>query len=316
MRVYTLDESPASDNEPSSRCRRKVLKPQECIVMLRFCPVSLILSALLLTLALVPVSRAQPPESSKAAAAGVPEQRGAGPTGWQTELGIGVIVNPESVGGADYRLFPVPYFDFRYLDDKGTRFFANIPQGIGGYLHRNRDFTSGRFFNIAASIAPGFNVRNDDIPGLKEVNIATEARLSVETGGRQWTANATLAQDIGSGHEGMYLDLSAARRGRVGSAGGFYAVGPVLRLGDSSYKDSLFAITPAESVSSGLPQYTAGAGLERLGLQGLLTLPVGQSRWRWTGIARASRLIDNAADSPVVEDKTQLFVLMSITRRF
>lgn len=294
----------------------KALKVKECIAMLRLRPVSLILSALSLTLALVQVARAQPPESSKAPAAGVPEQRGAGPTGWQKELGVGAIVNPESVGGSDYRLLPVPYFDFRYLDDKGTRFFANIPQGIGGYLHRNRDVANGRFFNVAASIAPGFNVRSDDIPGLQEVNISTEVRLSAETGGRQWTANATLAQDIGSGHEGMYLDVSAARRGRVGSTGGFYAVGPVLRLGDSDYKDSLFAITPAESVTSGLPQYTAGAGLERLGLQGLLSLPVGQSRWRWTGIARASRLIDNAADSPVVEDRTQLFVLMSITRRF
>jgi hypothetical protein len=41
-----------------------------------------------------------------------------------------------------------------------------------------------------------------------------------------------------------------------------------------------------------------------------------ESRWRWTGIARAARLIDNAADSPVVQDKTQLFLLMSVTRRF
>ena len=284
--------------------------------MLRLRLVPLILSVLSLTMSVVPVSQAQPPESRKASAAGAVEQRGAGSAGWRTELGLGVIVNPESVGGADYRLLPLPYFDFRYLDDKGTRYFANIPQGIGGYLYRNRDLTSSRFFNIAASIAPGFNVRNDYIPGLKEVNVATEARLSVETGGREWTANATLAQDVGGGHEGMYLDLSAARRGRVGRTGGFYSLGPVLRLGDSNYKDSLFAVTPAESATSGLPQYTAGAGLERLGLQGLLSLPVGQSRWRWTGIARASRLIDNAADSPVVEEKTQLFVLMSITRRF
>lgn len=257
-----------------------------------------------------------PPESTLGAARGAPAQAALAPTGWQAELGVGVIVNPESVGGDEYNFIPLPYFDFRYLDEKGTRFFANIPQGIGGYLYRDRNFETGRYLNLSAALAPGFNIRSDDIPGLAEVDIATEARLSLETGGRAWTANATFAKDIGSGHEGMYLDLSAARRGAVGTRGGFYALGPVLRLGDKDYKDSLFAVTAAESAVSGLPEYSAGGGVERLGLQGLLSLPIGESRWRWTAIARAARLIDNAADSPVVADKTQLFLLMSVTRRF
>ena len=258
--------------------------------------------------------QAQPPESSKAAAAGVSAQPG-GPQGWQSELGVGVIVNPESVGADSYNVVPIPFFDFRYLDEKGTLFFANIPQGIGGYVYRNRDFSSGRFVNVAAAIAPGFNIRGDEIPGIGDVGIATEARLSLETGGRQWTANATLAQDVGNGHEGMYLDLSLARRGPVGQGGGFFAAGPVLRLGDSTYKDSLFGITTAEAAASGLPEYAAGGGLERIGLQTLLSLPLGKSPWRWTGIARASRLIDNAADSPLVATENQLFVIMSLTRR-
>jgi outer membrane scaffolding protein for murein synthesis (MipA/OmpV family) len=114
----------------------------------------------------------------------------------------------------------------------------------------------------------------------------------------------------------MYLDLSLARRGALAKRGGFYAFGPVLRLGDDNYKDSLFSVTAAESASSGLREYAAGGGLERLGLQGLISVPLGESRWRWTTIARVARLIDNAADSPVVVDATQLFMLMSLTRRF
>lgn len=257
-----------------------------------------------------------PPESTLGAARGAPAQAGAAGMGWRSEIGPGVIINPESVGGDDYNLIPVPYFDFRYIDEKGTRYFANIAQGLGAYLYRDRNFQSGRFLNVSAALAPGFNVRSDDIPGLAEVDIATEVRLAVETGGRSWTANASLARDVGSGHEGMYLDVSLARRGAIGKRGGFYAVGPVLRLGDEDYKDSLFAVTAAESAASGLPEYSAGAGLERLGLQGLISLPMGDSRWRWTTIARAARLIDNAADSPVVANETQLFLLMSLTRRF
>ena len=141
-------------------------------------------------------------------------------------------------------------------------------------------------------------------------------RSAGEEGGRRWVANATFAQDIGSGHEGAYLDLTLARRGRVGSGSGFYAVGPVLRIGDSTYKDALFGVTPEDSIETGLPAYDADTGVERLGLQGLLSVPVTGSKWRFTALLRASQLIDNAADSPIVVDETQLFFLTALTRSF
>jgi MipA family protein len=53
-----------------------------------------------------------------------------------------------------------------------------------------------------------------------------------------------------------------------------------------------------------------------LGLQGLVSLPVGQSKWRFTTLFRASRLLNDAADSPIVVDETQLFFLAAVTRSF
>ena len=102
----------------------------------------------------------------------------------------------------------------------------------------------------------------------------------------------------------------------MGQGSGFYAVGPVLRFGDTTYKDSLFGVTPEDSINSGLPEYKAESGVERFGLQGLVSLPVMKTKWRWTSVARASRLFDNAADSPIVVDKTQFFVITSLTRSF
>ncbi|MFK7830270.1 MAG: MipA/OmpV family protein [Congregibacter sp.] len=251
-----------------------------------------------------------------AAASGVPSAAGPTQVGWRNQWGVGVIANPKFVGSDDYNITPIPYLDFRYFDERGTRFFANVPQGLGGYAYRYRDRQAGTFVNIGGAIAPGFNVRDDSIYGLEEVERSVEARLYLETGGRRWAASATLAQDLGSGHEGAYLDLSLALRGQLGQRGGFYAVGPVLRLGDENYKESFFSVSAAESISSGLPEYSADAGVERLGVQGLASVPISGSKWRWTSILRVSQLIEDAGDSPIVTDETQLFFLTSFTRPF
>ncbi|GAB5413556.1 MAG: hypothetical protein Cons2KO_11590 [Congregibacter sp.] len=251
-----------------------------------------------------------------AAASGVPSAAGAMREGWRSQWGVGVIANPKFVGSEDYNITPIPYLDFRYFDAVGTKYFANVPQGLGGYFYRQRDREAGSFLNIGAAIAPGFNVRDDSIEGLDEIGVSTEARLYIEAGGRGWVSSVTLAQDVGSGHEGAYLDLSLAKRGQIGQRGGFYAVGPVLRLGDDTYKESFFSINANESAATGLPEFSADAGVERIGVQGLVSLPISGSKWRWTGILRASSLIDDAADSPIVEDETQFFFLTSFTRPF
>jgi outer membrane scaffolding protein for murein synthesis (MipA/OmpV family) len=273
---------------------------------------------LLALAALLPEAQAQ--EGSEggavAAASGVPSGRGPARAGWSTEVGVGFIANPKFVGSDEYNTRVIPYLDLRYLDAKGTRVFANVPQGIGGFVYRARDRESGRFLNIGGAIAPGLNVRDDSIEGLDEVGVSTEARIYLQAGGRSWAATATLAQDVGSGHEGAYLDLGVSKRGRLGGPGGFYAVGPVLRFGDTTYKDAFFGVTPEDSIETGLPEYQAESGVERIGLQGLVSLPMGRSKWRFTALARASQLIDEAADSPIVVDETQFFFITSVTRSF
>ena len=273
-----------------------------------------------LLLVLVPAVFAQAQEdvdgAAVAAASGVPSAAGAQRAGWRNQFGLGFIANPKFVGSDEYNMRVIPYVDLRYFDAKGTRVFANVPQGLGGYFYRSRDGAKGRFLNIGGAIAPGFNVRDDSIEGLDEIGLSTEARLYVEAGGRSWTATATLAQDLGSGHEGAYLDLGVARRGRLGEGSGFYAVGPVLRVGDTTYKDAFYGVTEEDSIETGLPQYSADGNIERLGLQGLVSLPIGRSPWRFTTVFRASRLLNDAADSPIVIDETQLFFLAAVTRSF
>lgn len=236
------------------------------------------------------------------------------PRGWSTQLGVGVIANPEFQGAEDFQLIPIPYFDFRYRDEQGELLFANVPQGIGGWLYRNRQPT-GRRLDVGLAIAPGFATRDDDIPGLEEIDIATEARLYINAGGRRWNASLNIAHDLGTGHEGTWMDLSVARRGLIGR-GGFWSLGPTLRIADENYSDAQFGVAPLESVASGLPVHDAGRGLVSAGLQGLVSRPIGKSKWRWTGILRVDGLFGDRGDSPIVERRAQAFGLLSFTRPF
>jgi outer membrane scaffolding protein for murein synthesis (MipA/OmpV family) len=239
--------------------------------------------------------------------------QGAPPTGWSTELGVGAIVNPEYQGSGDYQIRPIPVVDVRWRDARGTRLFANVPRGVGGYLWRSSGDPLRRTA-VGLAIAPGFATRDDEIDGLEEIDIATEARAYLEYGRGGWAADVTLAADLGTGHEGAYADVSLQRRGRIGS-GGFWSLGPSLRIADADYNGAQYGVSPAESVRSGLAPFDADAGLEQVSLVGVVGLPVGE-RWRWTTVARLGRIVGDRADSPVVEQETQAFVLTALTRTF
>ena len=235
-------------------------------------------------------------------------------TGWQYDLGVGLIANPEFQGSDDYRVLPVPYFDVRFVDAKGTKTFFNVPQGFGTYLLRER-FDNGNRIALSAAVAPGFQNRDaDDIAGLETFGVGVEARLGAEFESGPWSLQAGIAQAVASGHEGLYANLTASYRFNLGG-GMFAGIGPSLRFGNTNYMSALYGVTPSESLASGLAAFDAESGLESAAVQGILSFPVG-SNWRFTGVARMGELVGDAGDSSLTLEQSQFFVVAAITRRF
>jgi len=232
-------------------------------------------------------------------------------TGWSLDLGVGAIVNPEFQGGDEYQVRPIPFFDARYSDARGELLFANVPQGIGGYLYRNTT-APGFSTRIGMAIGPGFATRDDEIPGLDDVDIATEARIFLQVNRGGWAGSARLAQDLGTGHEGAYLDLGIDRRGRLGNRG-FWTLGPSIRIVDADYADSQYGVDARSAVAAALAPHDAGSGVEQVSLQGLVSVPMGKV-WRFTSVVSVGRLVGDRGDSPIVQNKTQGFALMAVTR--
>jgi outer membrane protein len=222
------------------------------------------------------------------------------PQGWLKEFGLGAIVNPKRPGSDRYQFRPIPIFDFRYLDERGVRHFANVPQGLGTYLYRGQS-------KIGVALAPGFGTR-DDAPGLEEIGIATEARLFWERDQGPWRLSATAAADLGTGHEGAYLDLGVSRRGRLGPQG-FWS------LVDAAYARAQYGIRPEEAGPSGFAAFDAGSGLEQVAISAVVRKPLA-GKWSWTAVARLAYLTGDRADSPLVDTPVQGFLLLGITTPF
>ncbi|MEM8767177.1 MAG: MipA/OmpV family protein [Pseudomonadota bacterium] len=232
---------------------------------------------------------------------------------WMVDLGVAVLANPTFQGSANYDVGPVPYFDVRYFDKKGVKFFANIPRGFGAYLHRAGG-DDGPQSGIFVSLAPGFSNRDTGIEGLRTFGLAAEARIGWEVTTKSLVFVASASQALGTGHGGFYVDASAAWRKGFGR-GSFFSIGPTVRFGDTTYLDNLYGINEDEALRSGLSAQDTSAGLESVGVQGVLSLPLG-GRWRWTNVFRFSELAADPRNSPIVESTSQVFFMSALSRVF
>ena len=209
-------------------------------------------------------------------------EQGGPPTGWSREIGPAVIINPSYQGSDDYNVQPVPFVDFRYRDERGVKYFANVPQGLGGYLYRSSNKAKTRHA-VSLALAPGFANRDpDDLDGLDTFGPSVEARLGWEFTAGPWALGATVSQALGTGHEGFYGELSAAWRQRLGNRG-FLSFGPNLRFGNAQYMDAFYGVTGSEAVRTGLDTFEADAGLESVGVQAVVSVPLSRA-WRFTAV--------------------------------
>jgi MipA family protein len=71
---------------------------------------------------------------------------------------------------------------------------------------------------------------------------------------------------------------------------------------DANFADYYFSVTPAQSIATGLAQFRADGGLNRIGTTAILAYDLDRNPlnggWSLTGIGGWSRLIGDSADTP------------------
>ena len=84
------------------------------------------------------------------------------------------------------------------------------------------------------------------------------------------------------------------------------------------YMSEFFDVNASNAARSGLSQFSADGGIKDVGLQMALSYRLSQA-WSVTGIAAFTRLLEDAADSPITDDEgsnSQFFGALTVNYHF
>lgn len=217
-------------------------------------------------------------------------------------IGLGVGVTSDYEGSDDFQIFPVVPLNYENRFVK----IRTIGLGLEADISQSDYFDAGPVFRYRFS-------RDDDVDN-RQVARLPEVDASLELGGFLRSGvplkmigfndpaivfgQVSIMQDVLGGHEGFVAE------GRVGvtrpltekltaivSASTTYA--------SESFMDSYFDVTAAGAAASGLAAFDADAGIKDVGAAAILNYKI-NDKWSTTVLGAYSRLIGDAADSPVV----------------
>jgi len=216
-------------------------------------------------------------------------------------VGIGPAGNPDYEGSDEYHVVPFLAIDLRY-------------RGFGVSLARSGvliDISPSRFIDAGPVVS--YRPERDDVEdgavdALPDVDDAVEVggflamNLPGPLEGRDgFTLRFAGTKDVNDGHDG-YLVTSSFRYSApvaenwrlTGTVSSVYA--------SDSYMDSYFSVSPFGAAASGLRTFEADDGFKDVGLTLSVSYKVFE-HWGITAAGRYTRLLGDAAESPVVDDR-------------
>lgn len=233
---------------------------------------------------------------SSAALAQPPDQE---PDGEDWEVGLGAMaqIEPDYEGSDDYEFVALPFLMVNYRD---LVFLEGLTLGANAFTWQ------GPRPEDKLQVGPLVRYEfgrddSDDLRGMGDVDDAVELGAFISYGSGPWSTGFTVFRDVSDSHDGLTAELSA---------GHMLSLGPKLMLSseisatwaDDNYMETFFGVTAAQSARSGMRQYQAESGFNDVGISFDLNYDL-TDNWGLTGQVGYKRLLGDAADSPLVEDR-------------
>lgn len=249
-----------------------------------------------LVLVLPAAALAQQPAAKSTAALQGP---GGGKKDWDIRLGAGALYQPDYEGSDDYEVAPLPLVSISYKD---LIFLRGPSLGVNVFTWQGPRPTDKLQIGPLVRYQMGRDEDdNDDLRGMGDIDSGAElgAFLNYSTG--PWSAGVTVFQDISGAHDGLTAKFAGGYR---------HSFGPRLRAraelsttwANDDYTESFFGVSALQAQRSGMRRFQAEGGIKDVGM----TLDLDYSlteHWGLTGRVGYKRLLGDAADSPLVEDR-------------
>jgi outer membrane protein len=217
-------------------------------------------------------------------------------------FGAGVGAYPDYFGSSDYALGAAPFGRFSL---GGSRFVRLLGNEIRVNLLDDPNWQLGP---IGLWRFSRKDVENPVVNKVHEIDDAFSLGLF---GGYVWRDPQDIRKTAGVSTWALG-DASGTYNGWTAGLNAF-AMQPVARMitlaggagftyGSGNYMDEYFGVTPADSLASGLPIYAPGGGMRDVRAWIAALIPL-NPRWHLVASGMYSRLVDNAADSPLVSEE-------------
>ena len=239
-------------------------------------------------------------------------------TGDRIELGAGAIIGPDYKGSSDYEVMPIPFASVRYT--RGDRYIALDGPGLKANLVAGGAVEFGPLLTF--EMGRDNNIDNRTVRRLGEVDDALMAGFfaskRIGAGGPSgFEIGAQVLTDVSGANDGTTAKFEAGYNHFL-SDRTMLMIGASTTWADEKYTQAYFGVTPAGALASGLPVYTPDSGIENVELSGGVMYRI-NDKWSVIGMASYQRLLDTAADSPIVRlegSENQAAFMFGISRSF
>jgi outer membrane scaffolding protein for murein synthesis (MipA/OmpV family) len=229
-------------------------------------------------------------------------------TEYRTILGLGSDVLPDYDGSRAYHVQAGPVVDIRYRDIA----FVSTGDGIGYNVLRGDHYRAG----VALAYDLGRSEKSDldNLHGIGSVGVAPVGKLfgtfvlskqfplMLRLDMRQFAGGAQGAV----GDAGLYLPLPGSSRTLVMFAG------PSVTFATHHYLQTLYGVTPEQSLSSGHRQYEISTNDTCADGIGFGANKFFNEHWMLNLEAALNQITGSASRSPLVERRTQHVLALSI----
>lgn len=217
---------------------------------------------------------------------------------WTINIAAGAGYAPTHLGGDDLEAKPLVLLEAVYKN----RYFFSTQQGIGWNIYRTAATRLG------PRITVDFGRDANDAPilnGLENVEPGVEVGLFVEHFFGSIRVKGDLRQELLNGHNGFVGGIDLAYAGRL-TPGSFLAFGAQLNVMGDNYADAYFSV-PVGAARTDRPAFPAAAGVRDIGLYAQAVADVGEGFYLAFD-ARGTRLVGDAASSPLTLDEFQFYL--------